>query len=145
MKREWACRPLDQSGSHRLPRPRQKRMKMNRSDLKSAMQCSQVRSSSFSLHDSKSVCFAAIVLLVHISHAASSRSIKELSEHFSKPANDFGQWIFAPQDNLKECSTDEHPGLVTIYEAGKGKDIKGLLKDPIKIGDYPLPWEFQTS
>ena len=28
---------------------------------------------------------------------------------------------------------------------GSGKDIKGILKQPIRIGDYRLPWEFQTS
>ena len=27
----------------------------------------------------------------------------------------------------------------------EGTDIKGILKQPIKIGDYRLPWEFQTS
>src|SRR5262249_55875740 len=46
---------------------------------------------------------------------------------------------------LKEVSTSEHPGLATIREAGKGKDIKGILKDPIRVNDYALPWEFQTS
>ena len=50
-----------------------------------------------------------------------------------------------PAENIKEFSTEEHPGLATIYEAGKGVDIKGILKQPIKIGDYRLPWEFQTS
>ncbi len=50
-----------------------------------------------------------------------------------------------PGENLKEWSTDEHPGLATIYEAGHGADIKAILKQPIQIGDYRLPWEFQTS
>ena len=52
---------------------------------------------------------------------------------------------FRPGENIKEFSTEEHPGLATIYEAGRGRDIKGILKDPIRIGDYRLPWEFQTS
>ncbi len=34
---------------------------------------------------------------------------------------------------------------MTLYEAGKGQDVKGLLKHPIGIKDYALPWEFQTS
>ena len=53
--------------------------------------------------------------------------------------------MFVPKGNIKEFSTDEHPGLATIYEAGRGQDIKGILKEPIRIGDYRLPWEFQTS
>jgi hypothetical protein len=39
----------------------------------------------------------------------------------------------------------EHPGLVTIWEEGKGKYIKGVLKDPVKIDDYPLPWDFHLG
>ena len=54
------------------------------------------------------------------------------------PDADVSPWMFLPADNIKEFSTSKHPGLATIYEAGKGKDIKGLLKDPIRIDDFRL-------
>jgi hypothetical protein len=73
------------------------------------------------------------------------QNISALDQHFNRPGADIAPWVFVPQENLKEFSTEEHPGLATIYEAGRGQDIKGILKDPIRIGDYRLPWEFQTS
>src|SRR5437899_13107346 len=71
------------------------------------------------------------------------QDIRKLNQHFNKPGNDLSPWMFVPQENIKELSTEEHPGLVTLWEAGKGDDIKGLLTDPIRIDDYPLPWQFQ--
>lgn len=71
--------------------------------------------------------------------------ISALDQHFNEPGKDVAPWMFVPRENIKEFSTAEHPGLATIYEAGRGKDIKGILKEPIKIDDYRLPWEFQTS
>ena len=71
--------------------------------------------------------------------------IAALDQHFSRPGNSIAPWMFVPAGNIKEFSTEEHPGLATIYEAGRGHDIKGLLEHPIRIGDYRLPWEFQTS
>ena len=77
--------------------------------------------------------------------ASGRPGIRQLSQHFNEPDGDYSPWTFVPKENLKDVSTSEHPGLATIREAGKGKDIKGILKDPIRIDDYPLPWEFQTS
>lgn len=77
--------------------------------------------------------------------AATAVGIKKLSQHFDDPNGDISPWMFVPKDNIKEFSTARHPGLATIYEAGRCKDIKGILKEPIRIDDYPLPWEFQTS
>jgi hypothetical protein len=71
--------------------------------------------------------------------------ISALDQHFNEPGKDIAPWTFTPEGNIKEFSTTEHPGLATIYEAGKGQDIKGILRQPIRIGDYRLPWEFQTS
>jgi hypothetical protein len=71
--------------------------------------------------------------------------ISELDQHFNDPGKDISPWMFVPRDNIKEFSTEEHPGLATIFEAGQRQDVKGLLKAPVKIGDYSLPWEFQTA
>src|SRR5450755_1255878 len=71
--------------------------------------------------------------------------ISALDQHFNAPGKDIAPWTFVPKGNIKEFSTTEHPGLATIYEAGAGQDIKGLLRQPIPIGSYRLPWEFQTS
>jgi hypothetical protein len=77
--------------------------------------------------------------------AARAADISALDQHFNEPGKGLGPWAFVPEDNIREFSTAEHPGLATIYEAGRGRDIKGVLKQPIRIGDYRLPWEFQTS
>ena len=50
-----------------------------------------------------------------------------------------------PRRTSRSSRPKSIPGLATIYEAGRGQDVKGILKDPIRIGDYRLPWEFQTS
>ena len=70
--------------------------------------------------------------------ASSSRDIRELSQHFNKPGADISSWIFVPEENIKEISTTDSPGLAAIWQAGKGKDIKGILKEPIRI-DYGIP------
>ena len=53
--------------------------------------------------------------------------------------------MFLPKENIKDLSTAEHPGMLTIWPGERGQDIKGILKDPIRIGDYPLPWEFHLG
>lgn len=94
-----------------------------------------------------STCMRGWLIIVAIvgSGTATGQDISDLDQHFNAPGRDFAPWMFVPRDNIKELSTEQHPGLVTIYEAGAGKDLKGILKDPIKIGEYRLPWEFQTS
>jgi hypothetical protein len=79
------------------------------------------------------------------SRPIAAQDISKLDQHFNDPGKSISPWMFVPRENIKLVSTDEHPGLAMIFEAGVGKDIKGILQDPIKIGDYKLPWEFQTS
>ena len=74
-----------------------------------------------------------------------SKDIRDLSQHFIRPTGDVSPWSFVPEENIASLSTDEHPGMVTIWEAGRGQDIKGVLKEPIGIYDYPLPWEFHLG
>ena len=89
---------------------------------------------------------AALALFLVLGSAqAQPRDIRELSQHFTDPGGNIAPWRFVPENNAKEISTAEHPGLATIWEAGKGQDVKGVLAEPIRIGDYPLPWEFQMS
>jgi len=71
--------------------------------------------------------------------------INDLSEHFNEPDGDISPWMFIPESNIREMSTREHPGMMTIWEAGNGQDIKGILREPIRINDYRLPWEFQLA
>jgi hypothetical protein len=75
---------------------------------------------------------------------AQKPDIANLSQEFIDPKS-MAPWIFTPQENIKRLDTTEHPGYVTIWEGGKGQDIKGVLKDPIKIDDYRLPWEFHLG
>src|SRR5262249_48922445 len=85
------------------------------------------------------------LLAVALATTTFAADISDLDQHFNTPDVDIAPWMFIPQQNIKEFSTAEHPGLATIYEAGAGQDVKGVLKDAIRIADYKLPWEFQTS
>ena len=70
--------------------------------------------------------------------------IRKLSQHFVNTKSS-ESWHFEPKSNIEEISLSEHRGLVTIREAGKGQDIKGLLKSPIRLNEYPAPWEFHLG
>src|SRR4030095_15306672 len=72
------------------------------------------------------------------------KNIRAVSQHFTD-SKDITPWTFAPQDNIKTMDTSERPGLLTVWEAGHGKDIQGVLKDHTKIDEYPMPWEFQLQ
>jgi hypothetical protein len=101
----------------------------------------------------KTKCNGGIVLLgialvlggIACGEEAVAGDISALDQHFNRPGRPIAPWRFVPAANIKEFSTEEHPGLATIYEAGRGQDIKGVLERPIGIGDYRLPWEFQTA
>lgn len=69
--------------------------------------------------------------------------IRDLSQHFNQPDGDISPWMFIPEDNIKKLSAAEHPGLLTIWQNGQEKDIKGVLKDPIRMDEYRMPWQFQ--
>ena len=73
------------------------------------------------------------------------KDIRELSQHFIESSGDISPWMFIPEDNIKSCSAKRNLGYVKLSEAGKGKDVKGILKDPIRIDDYPIPWEFELG
>jgi hypothetical protein len=73
------------------------------------------------------------------------RDIRELSQHFLDRSGNTAPWIFVPKENIASLSTSEHPGVVTIWEAGRGKDVKGILTQPIRTDEYPLPWEFHLG
>jgi len=86
-----------------------------------------------------------ITIVFTILPANADKDIRELSQHFTTPLGHVSPWKFHPEDNIKDISTDEHPGMVTLQAGDLGKDLKGLLKDPIRIDDYPLPWEFHLG
>jgi len=73
------------------------------------------------------------------------KDIRKLSQHFITPDDDVSPWKFYPEENIKTLSKEEHPGFVTIWHGEEGKDIKGIPTDPIRIDDYPLPWEFHLG
>ena len=76
---------------------------------------------------------------------ARSLGISQFNQHFNDADDNIAPWQFTPQENIKELSTRRQPGLATLFEAGQGTDVKGLLPEPIGIADFQLPWEFQTS
>jgi hypothetical protein len=80
-----------------------------------------------------------------LSLAGPPNDIRRLSQHFADSGGPTDPWMFVPKENIARLSTSEHPGVVTIWEAGRGKDVKGMLERPIRIDDFPLPWEFQLG
>ena len=91
----------------------------------------------------KPVCLLLAVSCLPIDGIA--KDISVLSEHFNEPGADISPWMFTPEENIKKHSTTHHPGLMAVWENGQGKDIKGILQDPIRIDDYALPWEFHLG
>jgi hypothetical protein len=91
--------------------------------------------------------FGCLAVLAWCAYAADERraDIRELSQHFLTRDGKTAPWMFVPKENIASLSTSEHPGVVTIWEAGRGKDVKGILERPIRIDDYPLPWEFHLG
>jgi hypothetical protein len=73
------------------------------------------------------------------------KDIRKLSQHFLEPTGKTAPWIFVPKENIASLSTSEHAGVVTIWEAGRGKDVKGILEHPIRLDEYPIPWEFHLG
>jgi hypothetical protein len=71
--------------------------------------------------------------------------IRTLSQDFISPSNDIFPWVFSPRSNIASLTTSEHRGLLTLRDAGHGEDIKGVTQEPIPIGKYHLPWEFQMG
>jgi len=86
-----------------------------------------------------------VVTAVLSAPATPAEGIKDLSEQFNNPGADISPWMFVPKSNIREMSTREHPGMMTVWEAGKGQDVKGILAEPIRINDYRIPWEFQVA
>jgi hypothetical protein len=77
--------------------------------------------------------------------SADRKDIRKLTQHFIDPRGDTSPWVFYLQDNIRSISTSERPGFATIKVGSKGKDIKGILKDPISVDEYPIPWEFHLG
>jgi len=73
------------------------------------------------------------------------KDIRKLSQNFIDPNEEISPWSFYPEENIELLSTTEHRGLLLVKDAGKGKDIKGILKDPIRVDEYPLPWNFELG
>jgi len=77
--------------------------------------------------------------------AQAEKDIRKFTQHFIETGEKISPWRFIPEDNIKSLSTTEAPGFAVIRHEGKGKDIKGILEEPIKFDDYPPPWEFHMG
>src|ERR1051326_1108251 len=86
-----------------------------------------------------------LLICAHVVAASDPKDIRKLNQDFTSQSDDTSPWIVYPRSNIESISTSEHRGLLTIHEAGHGQDLKGILKDAIRINDYPLPWEFQLG
>src|ERR1700722_19651470 len=90
-----------------------------------------VSSGFIGLGEKKYLLFSAAILLVFFARRGLSadsprKDVRALSQHFLDPSGKTAPWMFVPAENIARLSTAEHPGVVTIWEAGRGKDIKGL-------------------
>jgi hypothetical protein len=89
--------------------------------------------------------FVAISSRAALAETPPRADIRRLSQHFIARDDVTTPWRFGPKENIARLSTSDHAGVVTLVEAGKGKDIKGLLDAPIRVDEYPLPWEFHLG
>ena len=100
------------------------------------------------LHNTNARLLASMMIQMIIATYAASAEMKDIrshDEHFLGTDEDMKQWTFFPQDNIDLFTTTEHPGLLMLRDAGKGTDIKGVPKDPIRLDEYPMPWEFKMG
>ncbi len=74
-----------------------------------------------------------------------SEPLSTLSQYYDEPDGDISPWMFVPENNIRKLSTHHRPGLIAVWEDGKGRDIKGILEDPVRIEDYAMPWEFHLG
>jgi len=73
------------------------------------------------------------------------RDIRNLTQHFIDTGEKMDPWMFYPESNIKTLSTTKHRGYLMLEDAGTGEDIKGSPKEPIRIDDYPIPWDFKMG
>ncbi len=88
---------------------------------------------------------AVLLILTSYHGLAHAGDIEVFSNHFIEPGADLSPWMFVPGDNIRSLSTRSNPGYVRIQQDGKGRDVKGILEDPIRLDEYPVPWEFQVG
>jgi hypothetical protein len=94
--------------------------------------------------------FLSLTILVFLftstrnSEAGRDLDIRKLNQHFIGGDN-LDPWLFIPDENIREISATENPGYLTIRQEGRGQDIRGILKEPIRLSDYPLPWKFHMG
>ena len=74
-----------------------------------------------------------------------TKDIAELNHHFNQSGEPLAPWAFYPEQNIKDLSTSEHPGLLMIKPGDNSQDIKGVLEQPIRLDQYAPPWEFQLA
>ena len=86
--------------------------------------------------------WAVLLLVPGGSARVKDGDIRKLSQHFIDEKENTSPWIFYPEDNISELTTTEHRGILKIVGNGKQRDIKGVTAEPIRLDDYPLPWEF---
>ncbi|MBI3865527.1 MAG: hypothetical protein HY290_26945 [Planctomycetia bacterium] len=93
------------------------------------------------------ICFATATFICggQVFGEPPRKDIRKLSQHFLDRTGNTAPWMFVPKANIASLSTEEHPGVVTVWENGRGSDIKGILEHPIRIDDYPRPWEFHLG
>ncbi len=75
----------------------------------------------------------------------SVKDISQFTSHFRDPDRGHAPWGFYPEDSIASVSTTESPGFVVIRNKGGGTDIKGILAEPIRMDEYPVPWEFHMG
>ena len=91
------------------------------------------------------ICILLFIVLVNSPMQADwpEHDIRDLSWHFL-PSAGMGPWTVTPAAG-HHISTTDHPGLLTLRLANANQEVKGLLPDPIRLSDYPPPWEFETN
>ncbi len=91
------------------------------------------------------ICITAMILTISPDTFALPENITDLTQHFNEGDADVSPWVFVPAGNVCEIDTQSFPGVAVIGQQGNGQDIKGILPQPIRFDDYPMPWYFQLG
>jgi hypothetical protein len=86
-----------------------------------------------------SCCF---IFIFSLTSCVFANDIRDFSDYFDPGIP--GRYTFQASDEAF-ISTDEHPGLLTIYHSGLDEEIKGIMDKPIPLADYPPPWECELD
>ncbi len=83
-----------------------------------------------------------LILIFNSPYSTLANDIRDFTDHFEPGIPSRYSYQASEETSI---SPNEHPGLLTIYHSGLDEEIKGILREPIPLADYPPPWECEMD